>query len=107
MVTPQATSTLCRTGESGAFLASTMAHDLEQRSLKISTANRPTDRQALGGRPPSLPPGNLATTPGAWSSDWRDELHGSRKAASTATSAVRPRELPLAGNLIYLSHGYA
>lgn len=63
-------------GRIGRFPRSTMAHDMERRSLKISTANRPTDRQALEGRPPSLPPGNLASTPGAWSSDWRDELHG-------------------------------
>jgi hypothetical protein len=32
-------------------------------SLKVIAANRPTDRRARGGRTPSLPPGNLATTP--------------------------------------------
>lgn len=98
-------------GRVGRFPRSTMARDLERRSLKISTANRPTDRQALGGGPPSLPPGNLATTPAAWSSDWLDELHGSHKADSTATSVVRPREFPQAGELLgtvrVVSHGYA
>lgn len=86
-------------GRIGRFPRSTMAHDMERRSLKISTANRPTDRQTLRGRRPSLPPGNLATTPGAWSSDWRDALHGLRKTASSTTSAVRPREFPQAGEI--------
>lgn len=94
-------------GRIGRFRRSTMAHDMVRRSLKVSTANRPTDRQVLRGRPSSLPPGNLATTPVAWSSDWRDALHGLRKAASSTTSAVRPREFPQAGELKGVSHGYA
>lgn len=31
----------------GRFRRSTMAHDMERRSLKVSTPNRPTDRQVL------------------------------------------------------------
>lgn len=94
------------TGRIGRFPRSTMARDLEAQGQRCQSADWPASFETTNAVAAAGQPCHDASSL-VIGLDWRDGLHGLHKAASSTTSAVRPREFPQAGEIRVTSHGYA